>query len=308
MNKPKKNNKLAHANLQATRDKKSHLSIPVFFHVPKNAGTYFIGVVMIFLRLFRRERTNWLKSDHEAIKNIEVYKDSVCIGRFICGDPFDLVSKTKIFISKCKTDVHFKCNLKDLKSEHIKKLFVFSIIIESEGFSHYQEMLDLMRYGKFRFNKCLILRDPFLRAQSMFNYLSQKKESGHEPTSGVIQPKNIKDYMKSTFIEDSWVIRNFLNLPNSETLTEEHFYLVDDILYDFTCVDIKNTDKLINLIFKRCFDYEIENIPQGWLDINTNQNKSSLKKNSKDFFDEGTTDRFSFRTRFDKQLWENHCL
>lgn len=308
MNKSTKNNKVAHANLQATRDKKSHLNIPVFFHVPKNAGTYFIGIVMIFLRLFRRERTTWLSEDHEAIKNIEVYKNNVCIGRFICGDPSNYVSKSKVFTSKCKTDVHFKCNLKDLKSEHIKNLFIFSIIIESEGFSRYKEMLDLMKYGKFRFNKCLILRDPFLRAQSMFNYLSRKKESGHEPTSGIIKPKNIKDYMQSTFIEDSWVIRNFLNLANSENLTQEHFDLVDDILYDFLCVDIKDTDKLINLIFKRCLNYETQNIPDGWVDMNTNQNKSSLKKNSEDFFDKKTMDKFNYRTRFDKQLWENHCL
>lgn len=304
----KKLSKKNHENLSATTSGMSYLNIPVFYHVPKNAGTYFIGIIMIFLRLFRRERTNWLEKDHEAIKNIEIYEGSKCIGRFICGDPNNYVVSQKMFSQKGDEQVHFTCDIKNLKSLHLKKLFIFFIVIESEGFTFSEKMLSLLSYGKFKFHKSMILRYPLDRAQSMFNYLSCKSSSDHEPTFGRISAKNLSSYLDSSFVEDSWVIRNFLNISDSQNMTQEDFDKVDDILYDIQCVDIKDTDKLVNLIFKRCFNYSIKNIPEGWLDIFANKNQTKKIKIKESELNPETSQKFHQRTHFDRQLWQNHCL
>lgn len=303
----KKQNK-AHENLNVTIDKKSFLNIPVFFHIPKNAGTYFIGVMIIFLRLFRRERTDWLKNDHESIKDIEVYSGDKYICRFICGDPNNSVINSKIFVPKDDVSVHYKCELKKLKPIHLKQLMVFSIVFESDGFGYYQKVLNLMNYGKFKFQKCMILRDPFERAQSMFNYLSNKKSSGHEPTFKSMSKRKFETYIDSDFVEDSWLIRAFLSLGNHLDISQEDYEKVDELLYDFICVDISNTDKLIDLIFRRTYNYTIKSIPEGWLEINTNQNKSLGKKLLINNICEKHRVKFLERTRFDRNLWLHHCL
>ena len=56
--------------------------IPTFFHVPKNAGTYYISMMLLFFRWWRREhRVDWMEMQpvsengekKESIKNIEIY-------------------------------------------------------------------------------------------------------------------------------------------------------------------------------------------------------------------------------------------
>ena len=60
--------------------------VPTFYHVPKNAGTYYISMMMLFFRKWRREyRKKWMEmqptledgSKKESIKNIEMNKEII---------------------------------------------------------------------------------------------------------------------------------------------------------------------------------------------------------------------------------------
>jgi len=47
---------------------KDQITIPAFYHVPKNAGTYYISMMLLFFRKFRRMyKQRWI--DVQGLKN-----------------------------------------------------------------------------------------------------------------------------------------------------------------------------------------------------------------------------------------------
>jgi len=277
--------------------------IPVFYHVPKNAGTYFISVMILFLRLFRREKTNWLMFKHETIKNIEVFNDGKSVARILLGDPENLISRR--YRTKDPAKVYHKVEFKKLDMQIISKCFVWGIIIEPDGFIDDQYFLDLFDQFNFDFKKSIILREPYARARSFYNYIVDDM-SKHEWTHGLITGNNFEEYLESGYVEDSWVIRNICGIGNSTEIEDYHYDKTKAKLMQFFVVDISKTNKLLSKIFSICYNYNFEDLPPEW-SINFTKNSSS-KKYMTNFEDlpEHIQIKFSERVKFDRRLYLDH--
>ena len=66
---------------------------------------------------------------------------------------------------------------------------------------------------------------------------------------GTIKFKTFEEYLNSYQLEDSWLIRNLINIPDSREITEEDYYQACFILDQFKIKDISKTDFLINEAF-----------------------------------------------------------
>jgi len=279
--------------------------IPLFYHVPKNAGTYFISIMILYLRLFRRERTSWLESSHETIKNIEIFCNKKSIGRIIAADPHNEVKK--FFKTKDVAQVYFPVELKKIPKDFFRKIFIFGIIIEPDGFLEDNKIIELFNYYKFRFVKSLILRNPYERARSFYNYIVDDM-SKHEWTHGLITGNNFEEYLESGYVEDSWVIRNICGIGDSVPIEEYHLDKANSILMSFNCVDISKTNTLLDMTFEQCYGYRFREIPREW-SVNITRNSSS-KKDMIDFSDlkEETQKKFLDRTKYDLDLYKTNVI
>ena len=282
-----------------------YIDIPLFYHVPKNAGTYFISIIILFLRLFRRERTDWLKLEHETIKNIEIFEKNKSIGRVIVADPHNTIGSK--FKTKDVNKVYYPLRLNKINEGILENIFIFALIIEPDGFIYQQKVIDLFSFEKFNFEKCIILRPPFERARSFYNYIVDDM-SEHEWTHGLITGDNFEEYLKSGYVEDSWVIRNLCGIGDTVPIEEYHLDKANSLLINFKAVDIKETNSLLNLIFRRCYKYEMDQIPKEW-SVNITRNSSS-KKDMIEFsdLDESAQKAFINRTQFDEQLYRHNVL
>ena len=106
----------------------------------------------------------------------------------------------------------------------------------------------------------LILREPFSREQSLYHYLTSDK-SKHECSHGIFKSSSFGEHVVSKQLQDSWLIRNLLNIPNGVKLTEDNFNKACEILQNFNIYDAKDTDKAVKGVMLKCFnmqDFDIE--------------------------------------------------
>lgn len=284
--------------------------IPIFLHIPKNAGTYVLSITMTLFRHYAIKK-NWNAGiSYLNLRRILLQKNGTQIATLFVCDPEE-VRNAKNFEQH---NTHQYCNIVDVElfSTEIKngKLLLFSIIIEDNG-------IKLIKNGFFdslcNQNNLIpvyytILRDPFDRCQSLYNYITSSS-SIHEPTHGKIQFKTFEEYLSSNQLEDSWLIRNLINIPDSREITEEDFWQSCFILNQFKIKDINNVDLLFNQVFNECYgiDQSVVPIKYNYGEINKN---STFKKNKCSFneLDEKTKTYFLKRTEFDIKLYKKYIF
>jgi hypothetical protein len=285
--------------------------IPVFLHIPKNAGTYVLGVTMSLFRHYGiskgwRNKPNW----NLNLRRILLQKEGVQIATVFVYDPEEVRKTNKNFKSHhmdeyCNTvDIdHFKDELKN------KKIVLFSIIVESEGVKYikdklYDTICDVYNCSAYYYT---ILRNPFDRAVSMYHYISGGK-STHEPTHGMIKSDKLETYLKSYQLEDSWLIRNLNNIDESQVITHKDFTDACFILNKFNIiVDISKTDELLTDVFLKCYE-----IDQSITQLNSNEiNKNATSQKNNILFeelDEVTKNIFLVRTELDRNIYNKYCM
>ena len=275
--------------------------IPIFYHIPKNAGTYVSDWTMIALRHYRRTYTNWLKvytPERDSIKHLQVIKDNFIIARILVLDlDYYCESYPKFIAKHSKTE--WDINVEHVTQELLGNVFLFSVIVESHGFEFRHEILELFK----EYNLCqfLILRDPFSRAQSIYNYNTSEK-SINDYSNGLIESKSFEGYLMSDQLEDSWLIRKLLNVNDREGLTEYHLERALEILKNFKVYNIKDTDKSIQETFLECYEFDTQQIELRPLDTFT-RNQTSKEKLNFESLAIKSQEIFRIRTELDNKLY-----
>ena len=239
--------------------------IPVFYHIPKNSGTY------IYTNISNSIRSLYYRKIGYNIREIIVMDGHYMLIRFLVNDMLYSLDNCEYasFVNKnlscnciniCKHKIIWTININDINSNILNNLQLLAVIIEPRGFKCSEKILEMISnlFQKYNLYKFLILRNPFEREQSLFNYITSEA-SKHEPTHKVITSNTFEEYIMSNQLQDSWLIRNLLNLKTTENLNEEHYTKTCEILKSFNVYDIKDTEKCLKEMFLKCFgDFSIE--------------------------------------------------
>lgn len=285
---------------------KNKRKIPIFYHIPKNAGTYILSYCINIFRYYRRNSTSWNSlynsTTVSTIKTINLIKENLIVARIIVGDP-NLFIDNNLNIFNINSKNEFELEYNKLNVDLIENLFIFSIIIESRGFEHHTQILNFFK--SFDLQKIIILRDPFSRSQSLYNYLTSHI-SDHERDQLKINISSFDDYIKSSYLEDSWLIRNLLNISNEVGLEKEHFIKACDILNSFKIYDIKNVKKSMYDAYMSCYNINIDDIKIHDDSIFLS-NKNNYKKIKFEELSLDSQQIFKDRTYLDNKIYERFC-
>lgn len=230
-------------------------NLPVFYHVPKNAGTFAMSLIFLYLRMLRRKiSVGGVERRFETNRNIVVKKDHLEIARILAFDPNNECSKCDLYKRGIKEDeTHYIIELNDIEKIDLKKLNLFTIVIEADGFKFHKEILN--KFTNYDCKKFILLREPLKRMMSFFNYITSESAK-HEPTYGII-PNNLSEYIKSSYLEDSWLIRQFANVSDNEGINDNHYNETFNELKNFDIADVKNTEILLKDVYSKYLNLEL---------------------------------------------------
>lgn len=230
-------------------------NLPVFYHVPKNAGTFAMSLIFLYLRMLRRKiSVGGIEKRFETNRNIVIKKGHLEIARILAFDPNNECSKCDLYKRGIKEDeTHYIIELNDIEKIDLKKLNLFTIVIEADGFKFHKEILN--KFKNYDCKKFILLREPIKRMMSFFNYITSEFAK-HEPTYGII-PNNLSEYIQSSHLEDSWLIRQFANVSDNEGINDNHYNETFNELKNFDIADVKNTETLIKDIYSKYLNLEL---------------------------------------------------
>ncbi len=265
--------------------------VPVFLHVPKSAGTYLGNLA--FAAMTQRYKLNLY---HHCIT---VLKDGVFAYKILA------VSDSKLNYKSLDSDRNWTIYDVELDKLNIDGLDIFMIQIGSEGFSTYKDDLyPMLSHEDLEPYEVLHLRDPYSRTQSLYNYL-QSNQSLDESTHGVFDDLTFEEYIKSSHMEDSWLIRRLLGLSDEAIVSDSDIENIYNILDEINVYDITNIDNDLVSIFKKCkgLRYNPEDIYlEAGLD-NVNHNKKTIPFEE---LDEETQLEFKNATKLDYLIYNRY--
>ena len=157
------------------------------------------------------------------------------------------------------------------------------------------------------FYKFIILRDPFTRAQSLYNYITSEASS-HERTHGRIKSRTFEDYILSKEIDDNWIIRNLNGTDISVPINEDIYKKTLDFLDTFSVSDIKDTNKALGQIFLKCYYFDIDNINLQSYGAIFNENKTVNFKIKFEDLSSESQEIFKKRTCWDQKLYQDMII
>ena len=308
----KKNVLTEYSNLQ----NKSKI-IPLFFHIPKNAGTYLISMTGMLMRTYKykydsspvfREKSKHFSPFFRVATTLEVLDDKdrplATINAFdINGYIYKNRGEDKDI--QLVRGIYHRIHLKDLNKEIISALDVFQVNIVDNGFPVFEDLLSLFDSSSTGFIPHALLRDPFKRALSIFNYLNSQA-SAHEPTHKAIFANNFQDYISGIQNEDSWLMRKLLDIPNTEPLSDKLYNLFCEVFDLFRVTEVSNVDTLIDNVYEDCYNIFLSDINEEWLsDVKKNENKEGHKISESEIPSE-VLERFKDRTHYDYLILEKY--
>jgi len=234
--------------------------IPVFFHIPKNAGTYFINRSFAFSVAYNK------KSDPlECNKRLDIKSCGQTVYRLICLDHDGIIPLLSYFTHVFNNKV-YEIDLKDCSRELFDMFDIFCISVCGKGFFNYEkELYPLLPYESSKF-KIISLRDTFSRLISLYSY-SNNEQSSHDEIHGKFNRLSFDEYIHSKLFEDSWLIRlvNFGHIDLRKKIEKKHF--------DKACLFLDDFDKIIN--YKDILQCVIETYSECY-DINNEEHEDVL--------------------------------
>ncbi len=259
--------------------------LPVFFHIPKNAGTY---VYNVSFRLIGSKLDVGGK-----LYNLQVQKGDRIVYRLICSAKNGLSDKYKLMNNAGWVVVQYDdLNLDDLN--------LYFVEVCSSSFGCYKEEVYCNLPNDTEPYEFLILREPYSRILSIYSYLTSP-QSSHELTSGSFGDKTFIEYLNSDQLENSWLIKSFLNIPHDTIINEDHYRATCDILDDMFVSDISDTDLCLSNVFNKCYGFKNIDIPNQ--KIHPNKTSKKIEQPFKTL-DKPTKMHFSNQTKWDSLLYE----
>ena len=223
-------------------------NIPVFYHIPKNSGTY---VFRCFLSEARKHNKDKVQIVRVLLENKYV------IAKLIVLNNSDFLNQCNNFTPLNDSKISWDLLVEDLTEDILQKLSIHSVFIEGRAFRHTETSLKplFLFLAQFKLYEFIMLREPFSREQSLYNYLTSDK-SKHEHSHKIFKSICFEEHIMSKQLQDSWLIRNLVNIPNKVKLTEDNFNKARNILQKFNVYDVKDTDKAIKEILLKCFNIQ----------------------------------------------------
>ena len=222
-------------------------TIPVFYHIPKNSGTYVFHCFLNEARKLNQNKTRIIRVLSESKSDI---------AKFIAFDDLNFLNQCDKFTPLNDDKIIWNLSIDDLTEDILQKLSIHSVFIKSRGFRLTDTLLKPLFavLNKSNLYKFIILRDPFSREQSLYHYLTSEK-SRYELTHGVFKSCNFEEHVMSSQLQDSWLIRNSLDIPpRGRELTKEDFDKACEFLKSLNIYDSKDTEKAIKKILLECFN------------------------------------------------------
>jgi len=287
------------------RINKNPNSLPVFHHIAKNAGTYVLGW-MLFLA------TKYFGKNIDYCKVVKVVLNGGKSLSFICCfyEEFNQEKYELKVLSESAVQTNQASFLELLTDGHIK---IFSVSVDpfgDPGWSLEKEYLLKIKefLGLDHLLNFTVLRNPYGRAQSLFNYISSD-DSSHEPSHKLYRSKNFIEFLSSGELEDCWIIRNLLDLNHSQPILSEHFFsCCNNYFQYFEVEDISNVDLLIDRVFFRVYGIDQNAGNKEKLKNIIGKNSSTYhQKIAFDELPEEAREAFLYRAYWDIKLHERYC-
>lgn len=284
--------------------------IPIFFHIPKCAGTFVLGCMHSLFRQYYRNRLERdEKQDNRQLQKLKVTIPSHGMLTIFAFTPKNVYENAEI---TTKIDNHsselsiFKL-FSLIKTSEIE---IFSIVIEPDFYwGDIKNLIDLRPSFDAAYALCDIanstykcfgtLRPPFQRVLSAFAYLCEDKSS-HEPNHKKILCNSLRGYILSDQLEDSWVIRSLSGKSYSENLNQNDFDYVIKFLDNFNFT--LNAEDSINDVFKKSYNITLKDCEFIIANSNKNLDKQNIKLSD---LDKKTQIAYMNKTKFDYKLYKH---
>ena len=252
--------------------------------------------------------TKYFNKDINSCKIIRVFMDNGKSLSFVCclNEDLDQENYNLKLISESKLETD-EISFLDLLNN--KKIKIFSVSIdpfgtpgwfsEKEYLLKIKELLELDHLLNF-----MVLRNPYDRAQSLFNYVSGD-DSSHEPSHKLYRSKNFMEFLSSYELEDCWIIRNLLDLNHNQPILPHHFFsCCNNYFKYFEIEDIGNVDLLIDRVFFKVYGIDQNAGNKEKLKNVIGKNPSTYhQKIALDELTEEVREAFLHRAYWDRKLW-----
>ena len=223
-------------------------SIPLFYHIPKNSGTYVSNCLLQAARKHNKNKIQVMRV---------ILQEKFILAKLILIDNLNFLKEDDKFTSLNSAEITWNLRVEDLTEDILQRLSIHSVVIEARGFRDTETSLKslFLFLAKFNLHKFLISREPFSREQSLYNYLTSDKSS-HEHTHAAFASSSFQEHIMSKQLQDSWLIRNLLNIQHGVNLTEDTFNKAREVLKNFKIYDAKDTDKAVKEVILKCFNIQ----------------------------------------------------
>ena len=271
--------------------------LPVFFHIPKNAGTYIQN--RVFASCAIRGILHDTNLEKPPVKICDIVVDDHVLYRGIVYINLKNEKHFKHFKPICDHSIQVEYD--DFLSV-LDKVAIQSIAVQDSGFGRFSDDWDDVLKGQTVY-KYTCLRDPYSRCQSMFNYLKSPK-SAHEPHHDIFKDMSFIEYLNSYYLEDSWLIKNINNMSDQDIITSDDYYQTCKKLTTMNICNMNNIDKCLSVMFDCCYKFDLSQHTYRGIYKNIHYNKTDYNDTIEyNKLSNYTKNVFKNRVKFDQRIY-----